>query len=162
MAQPKTLTAPLAIIEINKQAVGKIRNLRIQEQVQRGSVRGLGELLDVEKPIVGMQCTFNCSYALVDLKKMGNVDHPFLIRGVASAQQFVDTLLLQDSGVNIHVYRKIPKTVNDNNVVTETDRDKVGIIYNAYMNSNSIDISDGQIAMSDLSGEYLTPILFEE
>lgn len=162
MAQTKTLTAPLAIIEINRKAVGKIRNLRIQEQVQRGSVRGLGELLDVEKPIVGMQCTFNCSYALVELKKMGTVDHPFLIRGVESAQQFVDTLLLQDSGVNIHVYRKVPLTVNDNKVVTETDRDKVGIIYNAYMNSNSIDISDGQIAMSDLSGEYLTPILFQE
>lgn len=162
MAQIKTLTAPLAIIEINGKAVGKIRNLRIQEQVQRGSVRGLGELLDVEKPIVGMQCTFNCSYALVDLKKMGTIDHPFLVRGVSSAQQFVDTLLLQDSGVNIHVYRKIPKTINDKNVVTETDRDKVGVIYNAFMNSNSIDISDGQIAMSDLSGEYLTPILFQE
>jgi hypothetical protein len=96
------------------------------------------------------------------LGKFGTVDHPFLIRGVASAQQFVDTLLLQDSGVNIHVYRKVPKTINDNNVVTETDKDKVGVIYNAYMNSNSIDISDGQIAMSDLSGEYLTPILFQE
>jgi hypothetical protein len=162
MAQTKTLTAPLAIIEINGKAVGKIRNLRIQEQVQRGSVRGLGELLDVEKPIVGMQCTFNCSYALIELKKMGTIDHPFLIRGVASAQQFVDTILLQDSGVNIHVYRKVKKTVNDNNVVTSTDRDKVGVIYNAFMNSNSVDISDGQIAMSDLSGDYLTPILFQE
>ncbi len=162
MAQTKTLTAPLAIIEINKQAVGKIRNLRIQEQVQRGSVRGIGELLDVEKPIVGMQCTFNCSYALVELKKMGTIDHPFLVRGVDSAQQFVDTLLLQDQGVNIHVYRRTPKSISDTGVVTETGRGKIGVIYNAYMNSNSIDISDGQIAMSDLSGEYLTPILFQE
>lgn len=162
MANKKTLTAPLAIIEIAGKAVGKIRNLRIQEQVQRGSVRGLGELLDVEKPIVGMQCTFNCSYALVELKKMGTIDHPFLVRGVESSQQFVDTLLLQDQGVNIHVYRRVPKTTSDSGVVTETGRDKVGVIYNAYMNSNSIDISDGQIAMSDLSGEYLTPILFQE
>lgn len=162
MANKKTLTAPLAIIEIAGKAVGKIRNLRIQEQVQRGSVRGLGELLDVEKPIVGMQCTFNCSYALIELKKMGTIDHPFLVRGVESSQQFVDTLLLQDQGVNIHVYRRVPKTTSDSGVVTETGRDKVGVIYNAYMNSNSIDISDGQIAMSDLSGEYLTPILFQE
>lgn len=162
MAQTKTLTAPLALIEIKGKVVGKIRNIRIQEQVQRGSVRGLGELLDVEKPIVGMQCTFNCSYAVVSLKKMGTIDNPFITRGVSSPQQFVDTILLNDAGVNLHIYRKIPKTTSATGVVTETDKEKVGVIYNAFMNSTSVDISDGQISMSDLSGEYLTPMLFQE
>ena len=40
----KVLTAPLALIKINGVTVGKIKNLRVQEQYQRGNVMGIGAL----------------------------------------------------------------------------------------------------------------------
>ena len=45
----QVLIAPLAIIKIKGTVVGKIKNLRIQEQYQRGNVMGIGALISSEK-----------------------------------------------------------------------------------------------------------------
>jgi hypothetical protein len=159
MAQEtKTLSAPIALIEINGQFVGKIRSIRVQEQIQRGDVRGIGEVVSLEKPILAVNCTFSASSAMVSLKKLGTIDNPFVMRDVQTDQQFKDTILLKDFGVNIHIYRKIPKTVVGS-IVTETDTDRIAIIQNAFMDSQSFSIDEGNVAMSDISGTYLNPII---
>lgn len=157
----KTMTAPLAIIEIGGVAVGKIKNLRVTENIQRGDVRGLGTLVSNEKPVLGINCSFTASSYMVDLTKLGTVNNPFVKRSVSdSIQTFQNTLLLQESGVNIHLYRKIAKTTDQTTgLVTETDKEKIGIIYNAFMDSQSFDITEGQISGMDISGTYLDPII---
>lgn len=157
----KTLTAPLAIIEIGGIAVGKIRSLRVTENIQRGDVKGVGTLISVEKPALAVNCSFTASSYFVDITKLGTVKNPFIKRDVSdSLQVFVDTLLLKDSGVNIHLYRKIEKTVDQaSGLVLETQKEKIGVIYNAFMDSQSFDINEGAISGSDLSGTYLDPIL---
>lgn len=157
----KTISAPLAIIEMNGRVVGRMRNIRIQEQVQRGDVRGLGELLSQEKPIMAVNCSFSCSFAVINISKLGTIENPFVNRGAQNPQQFIDTILLTDIGVNIHLYRKIAKTITSN-VVTETSRDKIGVIYNAFMDSQNIELTEGNIMMSDISGTYLVPVLFNQ
>jgi hypothetical protein len=157
----KTLTAPLAIIEIGGVAVGKIRSLRVTENVQRGDVKGVGTLISVEKPALAINCTFTASSYFVDIRKLGTIDNPFIRRGTGdSVEIFTNTLLLRDSGVNIHLYRKTEKTYDEaTKLVTETGKEKIGVIYNAYMDSQSFDINEGSISGSDLSGSYLDPIL---
>lgn len=157
----KTLTAPLAIIEIGGQAVGKIKSLRITEDIQRGDVKGLSNLISVEKPVLAINCSFTASSYFIDLTKLGTIKNPFVKRAVSdSVQVFVDTLLLEDSGVNIHLYRKIEKTLDPaTGLVLETQKEKIGVIYNAFMNTQSFDINEGQISGSDMSGTYLDPIL---
>ncbi len=70
-AQQKTMTAPRATIKVNGQAVGLIRNLRVTETIQRGSVMGLGRLTKKEMPALSITCTWSCDQYLIDLKDTG-------------------------------------------------------------------------------------------
>lgn len=154
----KVLTAPLAIIKIKGTTVGKLKNIRVQENYQRGDVRGIGALISQEKPILGIQCSFSCSSYVISVAKLGTIDNPFVLRGATTTDQFVNTVLTQDSGVDIYIMKKGAKTVS-NGIVTEASEENLFVIKNAFLTSNSFDIQEGQIAGSDLSGEYLEPIL---
>ena len=80
----KVLTAPLALIKISGVTVRKIKNLRVQEQYQRGNVMGIGALISSEKPILGIQCSFTCASYVVSVKKLGSLDNPFVLRGATT------------------------------------------------------------------------------
>jgi len=154
----KVLTAPLALIKIKGVTVGKIKNLRVQEQYQRGNVMGIGALISQEKPILGIQCSFTCSSYVVSIKKLGSIDNPFVVRGATTTEQFVNTVLTQDFGVDIYIMKKGAKTIVDS-IVTEASEENLFVIKNAYLTSQSFDIQEGQISGSDMSGEYSEPIL---
>ena len=155
---PKVLTAPLALIKIGGVTVGKIKNIRVQEQYQRGNVMGIGALISQEKPILGIQCSFSCSSYVVSIKKLGTIDNPFVTRGATTIDQFVNTVLTQDNGVDIYIMKKGAKTIT-NGIVTEASEENLFVIKNAFLTSQSFDIQEGQISGSDMSGEYLEPIL---
>jgi len=157
----KTLTAPLAIIETGGNAVGKIKTIRITENIQRGDVRGLGTLISKEKPVLGITCSFTASSYFIDLTKFGTVDNPFIKRKVAgSLMNFLDTLLLTDTLVNIHLYRKIEFSRDPTTgIVTSTSKEPIGILTGVFMDSQSFDISEGQISGTDMTGTYLEPII---
>ena len=156
----KTLTAPLAVIKLSDgTSIGKIKNLRITESYQRGDVKGLGVLVATEKPILSITCSFTASSYFIDLTKWGSANNPFVQRTVGMAlKDFLNTILLQDSGVDIYLYRTISKTVT-NGIVVETDVEKIGVIGNAFLDSQNFDITESQISGSDLSGTYLESIL---
>ena len=154
----KVLTAPLALIKISGVTVGKIKNLRVQEQYQRGNVMGIGALISSEKPILGIQCSFTCASYVVSVKKLGSLDNPFVLRGATTTEQFVNTVLTQDQGVDIYIMKKGAKTIV-NGIVTEASEENLFVIKNAFLTSQSFDIQEGQISGSDMSGEYLEPIL---
>ena len=158
----KTLTAPLAIIEIGGQAIGKLKTFRATENIGRGDVRGIGTLIASEKPPLNINCSFTASSYFIDLSKLGTIPNPFINRTVNnSVEDFQNTLLLTESGVNIHLYRKIIEEQDQTTgVVTQVGKEKIGVIYNAFMDSQSFDITEGQISGSDMSGTYLDPILF--
>lgn len=155
----KVLTAPLAIIKIKGVTVGKIKNIRVQENYQRGDVRGIGALISQEKPILGIQCSFSCSSYVISVAKLGTIDNPFVLRGATTIDQFVNTVLTQDNGVDIYIMKKGAAVVSNTGIVTEASEENMFVIKNAFLTSNSFDIQEGQIAGSDLSGEYLEPIL---
>ena len=154
----KVLTAPLALIKISGVTVGKIKNLRVQEQYQRGNVMGIGALISQEKPILGIQCSFTCSSYVISIKKLGSIDNPFVLRGATTIDQFVNTVLTQDNGVDIYIMKKGAKTII-NGIVTEASEENMFVIKNAFLTSQTFDIQEGQISGSDMSGEYLEPIL---
>ena len=154
----KVLTAPLALIKIGGVTVGKIKNLRVQEQYQRGNVMGIGALISQEKPILGIQCSFTCSSYVISVKKLGSIDNPFVLRGATTTDQFVNTVLTQDNGVDIYIMKKGAKTIV-NGIVTEASEENLFVIKNAFLTSQNFDLQEGQISGSDMSGEYLEPIL---
>lgn len=155
----KVFTAPLATIVINNQAVGKIRNLTFSETVQRGEVMGLGEVTLQEVPILGIRCTFTADSYVIDLKKLGTVKDPFWPVDVKDSKTLLQTLLLGEQPVSLHVYKKVAGSVDGNGIVTSLGKLKrMGIAENCYVDSRNWNIQEQNVSGKNISGRYLTPI----
>lgn len=158
--QPAVFTAPLAIIEVGGKPVGKIKNLQFTENIQRGEVQGLGQLTLSEVPPISVRCSFTADSYLIKFDQLGTIKDPFWPTTAKTAEQFANTILLGEKGVNLHVYSKIPSSsgVDENGLVTSTEKEKMGVIANCFLDSRTFSIQEGQIAGKNLSGRYLEPL----
>jgi hypothetical protein len=155
--EQKTMTSPRAIIKVGGKAIGYIRNMRITETIQRGSVKGLGRLTDREKPALSIQCTWNCDFYLIDLTKTGIPGANK--RRVNSVEQYKDTLVLLERPLDIYIYKK-EMTSEQDGVVVSTSQGEFAILRNVYLNSESFDVTENQVSSQNQSGEYTEPIIF--
>lgn len=155
-AQNATMTAARAIIKRNGIAIGYIRNLRVTEVKQRGSVMGLGEVTKKERPLLAITCTWSCDQYLIDLKKSGipGLDN----RDVKSVEQYKDTQILLSTPIDITVYKKDVKTITDG-VVTQSKNEVFATLRDVYLDNTSFDITENAVSGFQQSGEYTTPIL---
>lgn len=155
-AQNATMTAARAVIKRNGIAIGYIRNLRVTEVKQRGSVMGLGEVTKKERPLLAITCTWSCDQYLIDLKKSGipGLDN----RDVKSVEQYKDTQILLSTPIDITVYKKDVKTITDG-VVTQSKNEVFATLRDVYLDNTSFDITENAVSGFQQSGEYTTPIL---
>lgn len=155
----KTLSAPLAVIQINGVSVGKIRNLTCTENIQRGEVQGLGSFKLEEVPPTLIRCTFSASSYSIDYSKFGTIQDPFWPQGQDYAT-VARTLLLNNTPVSIHLYRKVADRIDSASGLVVSDKlERFLIIQDAFLDSKSFNISEGTLAGKDLNGRYLTPII---
>lgn len=157
---PQTFTAPLAAIEIKGTRVGLIKNLTFTENSQRAEVIGIGSVLVQEVPIVVVRCTFTADSYLINLKKLGTIKDPFWPVSAKDAKTLVNTLLLGEEPVSIHIYKKTAGTVDQSTglVTAEGNFETIGIATDCYLDSKTWNISEQTIAGKNISGRYLTPI----
>lgn len=156
----QTFTAPLAAIEINGVRVGLIRNLTFTENIQRGEVQGLGVLTLQEIPAVAYRCTFTADSYLINLKKLGTVKDPFFPVDATDAKSLVNTILLGEKPVSIHVYKKTSGNVDTVTglVLSEGSFERIGIATDCFLDSKTWNIVEQGIGGKNISGRYLTPI----
>lgn len=160
MADNRTVTGPVALIKVNGVTIGKIKNIRASESYSRAEVRGLGNLQAQELPILAHSGTFSVDSFLINIK--GDGIKSLINRDVTSPEQFINSLLLQDqAGVDIYIYKKIPKTIDSSSkLVTEVGEEPVAILRKCFLDNFSMDISEGQIGNHSQSGKFLEPITF--
>lgn len=161
----KTMTAVMAKIKVAGQTVGKMRSIRVTETFRRGDVRGLGEVASQEKPVVGWDGTFNCSFYTIDLKKLGTVAAKKfgLNRETGDVKKFFDSLILNEIGIDVFIYKKYASVVNNTTgLVEEVGDGEFAVIEAAFPENHSFDINEGAISGTDASFTYLNPILFDE
>jgi sporulation protein YlmC with PRC-barrel domain len=154
--QVATMTAARAIIKTNGVPIGYVKNLRITESKQRGTVMGLGEVTKKERPLLSITCTWNCDFYLIDLSVTGipGLDN----REVQSVQQYKDTQTLLNIPVDFVVYKKDVLTVS-NNVVTATKNKVLCTIKDVYLDNTNWDFQENAISSLSQSGEYTTPVI---
>lgn len=154
--QNATMTAARAIIKKNGLAIGYMKNLRVTENKQRGSVMGLGTITKKERPLLAINCTWNCDFYLIDLKKTGipGLDS----REVQSVEQYKDTQVLLPSIVDIYVYKKDVGTVTGG-VVTAVNEEVLAVLRDVYLDNTSWDITENAVSSFSQSGEYTQPII---
>lgn len=155
-------TAPLAIMKIGTQVVGKMKNLRVNENFQRGRVIGVGNVRASEVPLTGFTGTVNSSFYVVDLRV-----HPFtevgggnaINRNTGDAQTMINTMVLNEVGFSLDIYQKEALTVNGDGVVTGVNETKIfASINQMFITSDSFDITEGQLAGRDGTFEFLEPV----
>lgn len=162
----ETFSAPLAIIRAggNGAAIGKIKNLSFQEQINRANVQGIGVVTLQEVPAVLINCNFNASTYAINLKKFGTITDPFWPVESASAEQLLNTILLGEVPVQLHVYKRVPSRVPANFTAaellqnSEVSEDTIAIIQDCYLTSKTFEIAEGQVSGKNISGVYLTPV----
>ena len=159
MPNKKTLTAPLARIEVNGVAIGKMRTIRVSENIRRGRVSGIGQLTPQELPALEWSGQLNCSFFSIDLKNQSRI--PNSIIRTASVKQFIDTVLLTDEGVDVVILKKVKNSKpNPNTGIIESTYETFAKVSGMFIDSESFDINEGQISGTDQSFTYTTPILF--
>lgn len=151
-----TMTAARAIIKSNGVPIGYMKNLRLSESKQRGSVMGLGEVTKRERPLLSITCTWNCDFYLIDLRRTGipGLDN----REVMSVEQYKDTQVLLNIPIDITVYKKDVLSVVGG-VVVATKNDVLCTIQDIYLDNTSWDLQENQISSFNQSGEYTVPVI---
>lgn len=155
----KVMTAPLAIIKVGGVPIGKMKNIRVTENIQRGKTIGIGRLTPDELPALSWSGSLTCAFYTIRLDKQNELLKTGLLRNVNSLQEFVNTVLLQEDGVDIDILKKVKDHINPNGSI-EPRYEIFGTIRGGFQTRDGFDISEGQISGRDAGFDYLNPILF--
>ena len=163
MEDKRVMTAPLAIIQINSVTVGKMKNVRITENIRRGRVAGVGQLNPSELPALEWQGQMSCSSYTINFNLLANKLKKGTFRNAGSLESWANAILLQEDGLEIALLRK----VKDGEIDADT-----GLVANKYENFAKVngafatregfDLQEGQISGRDTDFEYLEPILYND
>lgn len=169
MAKDQVLTGALAIIKVNGQAVGLMRNVRISESTRRVPVRGLGSILPKEAPVTEWAGTLSCSFWEISYEKSGipNAIRRDVGLGNAASQiasginsaNFEDQLVLDPDGVQIDLFKKITDVIDPNTKLINPKAIPYAIVGRCLIESDNINIDEGNVSGRDQSFVYLDPVL---
>lgn len=158
----KTFSAPLAIIKIDGVAVGKMKNVRLTENIRRAKVTGIGRLNPEELAAVEWSGTLSCSAYTINFNKLLNSSNKGTFRGLGNVEAWANALLFHE-GITIEVIQKV-KTGNPDPVTGQvtTEQKTFAVVKNAFATRESFDLQEGQLSGRDSEFEYLEPVLFSE
>jgi len=152
------ITAPLAVIKVNGIAIGKMKGIRVNEQVQRGNVQGLGTLIPDEKPALSWSGTLSCDFYNIDFN-ISQIPEA-IIRNVQTLNDWSNSVLLQEDGVTVDIYRKVKQPGQPGNGLILAQENLYCTIKGLFLDTESFDINEGQVSGRSQSFQYLFPIIF--
>jgi hypothetical protein len=165
----KVLTGAIAIIKVNGLAIGKMRDIRINESFRRVRVsKGLGSIFADEFAMVEWAGTISCSFFEINFKKSGingAIARNFIAGDILSQvgagvvnPNFEDQIVLDDVGVTIEVFKKVKDIVLPNGLIVP-DAEPYATVRGCFIESDNVNVSEGQIAGRDQSFQYLLPVV---
>lgn len=157
----KVMTAPLAVIQIDGVTVGKMKNVRITENIRRSKVTGIGRFNPDELPPVEWSGSLSCSSYTINFNLLANKVVKGTFRNSATIEDWTNAILLQEDGLEIAIMKK----VKDGNIDAATGAIKskyetFAKVAAAFVTREGFDIQEGQISGRDTEFEYLEPILY--
>ena len=155
----KVMTAPLGVIKVDGVVIGKIKNIRVTENIRRGRTTGIGRLTPDELPALDWSGSCNCGFYAIKMNSQDILTKKGILRNVNSLDEFVNTVLLQEDGVQIDILKKI-KDFQDENGIIHPQFQVYATIRGCFSTREGFDISEGQISGKDMDFEYKDPILF--
>lgn len=159
----KAMTAPLAVIQINSVTVGKMKNVRITENIRRGRVAGVGRLNASELPALEWQGTLSCSSYTINFNLLANKLKKGTFRNAGSLEAWANAILLQEDGLEIAILRKVKDgEIDADTGLASTKYETFAKVTGAFVTREGFDLQEGQISGRDTDFEYLEPILYND
>jgi hypothetical protein len=158
-------TAAIALVKVNGQVIGKIKNLRASETFNRIPVQGIGTIFESEAPVTKFDATFSCSLMEINFKNGGLPGairriFPNIASAVLSGEpSFEDNLVLDENGIQVDLFKKIADVVDPQTGNIKPKLEPYATINNALITQDGFDISEGGIVGRDQSFKYLQPIV---
>ena len=163
MKNTRVMTAPLAIIKINSVTVGKMKNVRITETIRRGRVTGVGRLNPEELPALEWSGSLSCSSYTINFNLLANVSKLGTFRNAATVEEWANAILLQESGLEISILRKVKDgEIDAETGLIKTKYETFAKVNAAFTTREGFDVQEGQISGRDTDFEYLEPILYND
>lgn len=163
MANEKAMTAPLAIIQINSVTVGKMKNVRLTENVRRGRVGGIGRMTPTELPALEWSGSISCSAYTINFNLLLNKLKKGFYRNAGSLEAWANALLLEENGLEISILRKVKDgEIDPDTGMVNTKYETFAKVTGAFATREGFDIQEGQISGRDGDFEYLEPVLFND
>lgn len=163
MEDKKVMTAPLAIIQINSVTVGKMKNVRITENIRRGRVAGVGQLNPSELPALEWQGQMSCSSYTINFNLLANKLKKGTFRNAGSLESWANAILLQEDGLEIALLRKVKDgEIDADTGLVATKYENFAKVNGAFATREGFDLQEGQISGRDTDFEYLEPILYND
>lgn len=156
----RVMTAPIALIQIDGQTVGKMKNVRITETIRRGRVTGIGRLNPEEVPALEWNGTLSCSSYTINFNLLANVSKIGTFRNVDTAETWANAILMQEDGLEFVVMRKEKGTFDPETGTFTSELKTFAKVNGAFATREGFDIQEGQISGRDTEFEYLEPILY--
>ena len=163
MEDKRVMTAPLAIIQINSVTVGKMKNIRITENIRRGRVAGVGQLNPSELPALEWQGQMSCSSYTINFNLLANKLKKGTFRNAGSLESWANAILLQEDGLEIALLRKVKDgEIDADTGLVATKYENFAKVNGAVATREGFDLQEGQISGRDTDFEYLEPILYND
>jgi hypothetical protein len=137
-----------------------MKNIRVTETFNRGTVRGIGKLNPAEVPALTWDGSLTCGLYLIDFSKALNklTDARVVQRSVQTIEDFVNTILLNENGLQLDIMRKVKLSQDPQTGIIDTDLEIFASIKRAFITRESMDISESQITGRDVDFTYIDPI----
>lgn len=167
MPANRVLTGALAIVKSNGQAIGKMRNVTINEQFNRVRVpAGLGSIFDDEAALIKFQGTITADQVEIDYTRSGIPNGMKRAFGSNIASQiaagnnrvnFEDEAVLDFDGISVDIYKKLTDFIdaNGNRVPKAVP---YAVVNRMFIESDNVTINEQNIAGRNQTFAYLDPV----
>lgn len=163
MSNERVFTAPLAVIQINSVTVGKMKNVRITENIRRGRVSGLGRLNPEELPALEWTGRLTCSSYSINFNLLANKMKLGTFRNAGTIEEWANAILMQEDGLEIAILRKVKDGEIDLETgLVSTKYETFAKVSGAFATREGFDVQEGQISGRDTEFEYTNPILYND
>lgn len=159
----KVMTAPLAVIQVNSVTIGKMKNVRVTEQIRRGRVSGIGRMNPSEIPALEWSGSLSCSSYNINFNLLLNKLKKGTFRNAGTVDAWCNALLLQEDGLEISILRKVRDgEIDPDTGLVNAKYENFATVRGAFANREGFDVQEGQISGRDCEFEYMEPILFND
>lgn len=169
MASPKVITGAIAIIKVKGVAIGKMRDIRVNESMRRVRVsKGLGSIFADEFAVVEWLGNVQCSFFEVNYVDTGIKDAIRRIFGASILSQissgnnvsnFEDQLVLDDIGVDLDIYKKVTDIINPSTQIITPKVEPYARLGGMFIESDNVNITEQNVAGRDQTFSYLRPVM---